>query len=109
MVGDVLVPELNGIHLAAVTTRPKLTLKDGVRARWSARRKDWPIACLKGGRGTADFDNVDSLSFVNRLLAQHISRIRREHAVYGLDGIARPLAVNVHVIDVGKGVIVLEP
>ena len=108
MVCNVLIPELLGVHFAAVATRPELTLRKGVGTHRNTRRKDRLIARLEGGRGTVDLDNVDGTPFVDRLLAQHIVSVWREDAVDGLD-VVRPMAVDVHHAVIGHGIVVLEP
>ena len=84
MVGDLPIPEYIGVHFTAIAARPKLTLKNGVRARRSVCRKVRFIARPKDGGGVVNLDNVDSLPIINRLLAQHIGRIGRKHAIDGL-------------------------
>lgn len=96
MVGDVLVPKLDGIHLTAVAPRPELTLKDRARIHRSTRRKDQPVARLEGGRGAVDLNNVDGTPFVDWLLTQHIVSIGRKDAVDGLN-VVYPMTVDVHI------------
>ena len=109
MVRDVLVPKLHGVHVATVAACPVLALENDIRAFRGTCREDWLVACLEGGRGAIDLDKVDGLHFHDRLLAQHIRRVRREHAFDGLEGIAHPMTVDVHVVVISQGVAVLEP
>ena len=108
MVGDVLVPELNGIYFAAVAARPELALENRVGTRRSTRRKDRPVARLKGGHGTANLDKVDCPPLINRSLAQHIASVGREDAVDGLY-VVHPTAIDVHIAVIGHGIVALEP
>ena len=108
MVGNVLVPELDGIYFAAVATRPELTLREGVGARRNIRRKDRLIARLEGGCGAVDLYNVDGTPFVDWLLAQHIVSIGRKDAVDGLD-VVHPMAVDIHFAVISHGIVALEP